>query len=289
MATVPEDKSAGEQLSASEANLLRDGAFLIGTAGETIAGATLPVPSFIDPSDNEFYACDANDTTRLQFDGFAISSSTDGNSIQIQTSGVVGGFSGLTPGVKYYVQDTIGTIGTSVGTNTIFVGVAVSATQILIQKTPRIARGVISDLATTSAGNNDVTVTIGFRPKTIVLHYYIQGYDFNGGSPIRGREKGVAFFEGTTLKFKNLSAFNNSGAPADNANITFTSSDVMPTAPNLTSALSAGDGSDPTNGINVTVTINSLSDTGFVIRRVTTVGGSGTENARAKIAYEAFE
>ena len=44
---------------------------------------------------------------------------------------VVTGFSGLTAGSKYYVQDTIGTIGTSPGTATLLVGVAINATSII--------------------------------------------------------------------------------------------------------------------------------------------------------------
>lgn len=53
--------------------------------------------------------------------------------VAVKYRGVQGGFSGLTPGSLYYVQDTIGTIGTSVGTTTIQVGVAVSTTEILIR------------------------------------------------------------------------------------------------------------------------------------------------------------
>jgi len=100
-------------------------------AGETINGGTLPVAIYIDTSDNEVYACDGNDTDKLQFIGFAISNSTDGNSIEIQCSGIVRGFSGLDEGEKYYVQDDK-TIGTSKGTYPIVVGIAISATELLI-------------------------------------------------------------------------------------------------------------------------------------------------------------
>jgi hypothetical protein len=103
-------------------------------AGETINGDTLPVPIFINPTDDEVYACDANDQAKLQFDGFAISNSTNGNPIDIQGSGIVRGFSGLTIGDRYYVQDSVGTIGTSMGTYEVLVGIAVSATELLIMK-----------------------------------------------------------------------------------------------------------------------------------------------------------
>lgn len=84
-------------------------------------------------TNNVVYSSDANDSNRLKFHGFAISNSTDGNDITIQMGGIVSGFTGLSEGTKYYVQDD-GTIGTSVGTTTILVGVAISATEIVIEK-----------------------------------------------------------------------------------------------------------------------------------------------------------
>lgn len=102
------------------------------TAGETINGATLPVPVFQNTSDNEVYASDADDTTRLNFIGFAITNGTDGNAIIIQHTGVVGGFSALVEGEKYYVTNTVGGINTTPGAVKIFVGFAISTTQILI-------------------------------------------------------------------------------------------------------------------------------------------------------------
>lgn len=121
-------KSNGDKLSADEVN---QDLPTVETAGETINGGTLPVPCFIKDSDGEWYASDANDTTKLQFHGFAVSNGTDGNDITIQNHGVVSGFSGLDAGKKYYVQDDK-TLGTSPGTYLICVGVAISATEILI-------------------------------------------------------------------------------------------------------------------------------------------------------------
>lgn len=51
---------------------------------------------------------------------------------RVKFGGIIGGFSGLTPGSIYYVQNTRGTIGTSPGSTSIQVGRAISATQILI-------------------------------------------------------------------------------------------------------------------------------------------------------------
>lgn len=131
MSDTARPKSSGDKLSTNEIN--QDLPIQM-TAGETINGATLPVPLYVSSADGEVYACDGNDTSKLEFIGFAVSNSTDGNSITVQKDGVVSGFSGLTVGSKYYVQDTVGTIGTSVGTYEIYVGRAISATQILIEK-----------------------------------------------------------------------------------------------------------------------------------------------------------
>ena len=102
------------------------------TAGETIGGATTPVPLYIG-SDGKVYACDSNDTSKLEFIGFGVSDGTDDNDITVQNHGVVSGFSGLTVGSKYYVQDD-GSLGTTTGTYLILVGTAVSVSDILINK-----------------------------------------------------------------------------------------------------------------------------------------------------------
>lgn len=138
------------------------------TAGETITGATLPVPVFQNKTDNQFYSCDGNDLTKLKFIGFGVSNSTDNNSIDIQFSGIVGGFTGLDEGEKYYLSDTVGTISSTPGTYEILVGVAISQTELLIQKGKRFFTGTFS---ATSTGGNEVvtneTVTLGFRPNII--------------------------------------------------------------------------------------------------------------------------
>lgn len=149
--TTPEDIAEGDKITADDLNAFRDIGYTVSmNAGETINGATLPVPVFADATALEWLACDANDTARLAFHGFAISNSTNGNSIQVQTSGIVDGFSGLTVGAKYYVQDAIGTIGTTKGKYEIYVGVAISATQILIDRREgiEILRGGTSMIGT---------------------------------------------------------------------------------------------------------------------------------------------
>ncbi len=134
-------------------------------AGETLNGATLPVPVYQNKTDNELYACDANDNTRYKFIGFVTSNSTNGNPIVLQVSGIVGGFSSLDEGEKYYVQDAVGTIGTTPGTQEILVGVAISTTELFIQKGRRVASGTTSFSSTTTSA-----ITLGFRPSVVRVY-----------------------------------------------------------------------------------------------------------------------
>lgn len=134
------------------------------TAGATINGATTPVPVYQNTTDNEFYACDANDTSALRFAGFAISNGTDGNTMLLQSSGIVSGFTGLDEGLKYYVQDAVGTIGTTPGTYNILVGTAISTTELLIQKGRVFASGHLNLTAT-----GVTVVTTGFRPDIVKI------------------------------------------------------------------------------------------------------------------------
>lgn len=55
--------------------------------------------------------------------------------VDVYYEGIIDGFSGLTPGSDYFVQNTAGAIGTSAGSNTIKCGKAISATELLIVQT----------------------------------------------------------------------------------------------------------------------------------------------------------
>ena len=163
MSNTARPKTDGDKLSADEVN--KDLPILL-NAGETIAGATLPVAVYQSTADNEVYACDGNDTAKLEFLGFAVSNSTDGNPITIQPKGKVSGFTGLTEGAKYYIQDDK-TIGTTIGTYESLVGVAISETELFILKQGknRTYSGVNTLNATEST-----TITIGFRPSAILVY-----------------------------------------------------------------------------------------------------------------------
>ena len=66
------------------------------------------------------------------FIGFVKNTTAFSTSTSVAISGEVAGFSGLTVGGLYYLSNTIGTISTSAGTVTRKVGIATSATTLLI-------------------------------------------------------------------------------------------------------------------------------------------------------------
>lgn len=141
------------------------------TAGETIAGATLPVAVYQSASDNKIYACDGNDIDKLEFIGFAITTTTGADeNITIQTNGIVSGFSGLTEGTKYYVQDAVGTIGTTIGTYERLVGIAISETELLIMHGSEEYLGSEAFNANTSGTTSVDTVTMPTNARKAIIY-----------------------------------------------------------------------------------------------------------------------
>lgn len=174
------------------------------TAGETIAGATLPVAVYQDTSDNEFYACDGNDTAKLVFSGFGVTDGTDGNDIDIQFSGIVPGFTGLAEGVKYYVQDD-STIGATVGTYEVLVGKAISETELLIEHgaDEYIGTEVASGTGTTK------TFTMPDNARTAILNI---AYNANGNVSYNPKFQIVLKRKGVTSQtFKGAEGASNIG------------------------------------------------------------------------------
>lgn len=75
------------------------------------------------------YKAYADDITSLDLIGLAITTATSGNTITVQTDGVVSGFTGLTTDADYYLQND-GTLSTNIGAYNIKIGKAISTTQI---------------------------------------------------------------------------------------------------------------------------------------------------------------
>lgn len=149
--------------------------------------------------------------------------------------------------------------------------------------------GTVTDLSTTSIANNDVTVTTGFTPRLIKLHYFIQGHDRTSATNQYFGLKGIAVYNATTLITNTPVAGDpaNGGSPlsGDNGNFNVAAAFVTHDA-NTTVAPAAGTSFATNSDILVTLTINSVSSTGFVIRRAT--AGAGGSTARAQIYYEAY-
>lgn len=157
-------------------------------AGESLSGATLPVPTYVSDgtgsrTSGSLYQSDANDTANgaTKFHGFVTQTITSGAVAKLITSGVVGGFSGLTQGAKYYVSDTVGTIAATPGTVIVPVGVAVSTTQILIMRDKRISTGTATRLASAGTGSQAIT-GVGFRPEHITILAHRSGDVYQGFS-----------------------------------------------------------------------------------------------------------
>lgn len=143
------------------------------TAGEDTDGTTTPQAVFISDGTNgltagRYYKGDANNYTdgRKRFDGFVKSNIATAATDFIITEGVVEGFSGLTPGEYYYLDTTAG--GVTLTDTGILVGVAKSATAILIQKELKlIACGTDNWSVTANGQTETVTHNLGRKPKVI--------------------------------------------------------------------------------------------------------------------------
>lgn len=103
------------------------------TASTTITGFTLPQAVTIATSTGAVILSSANTYGATQFYGYAITNAVNGGTVVVQTAGVVSGFSALTLGADYYVQNSAGTIGTSIPVPEIYAGTAISSTQLVIE------------------------------------------------------------------------------------------------------------------------------------------------------------
>lgn len=206
--------------------------------GETINGGSTPVPVYQNKSDNELYACDGNDTGKLKFIGFVTSNSTDGNPARFQGAGIVGGFSALAEGEKYYVQNDAGTIGTTPGTYQVLVGVAISETELLIEKGLLRAGGSIM----LSGSISNQVITTGYRPSKIRI---MGAFRLAGSSNIRVSDMVLAWQNGVVASMSGAAGIGETSDYGVNAN----------------AILYSGDTSDN----YVAVGISDVTDAGFTI------------------------
>lgn len=141
------------------------------TAGEAlVAGDAV----YFKASDSEIYKADTDaDESTYSFIGFARASydNTD-TDVQVITGGIItkAGW-GLTAGTWYYLSGTAGAISATPGTRALEVGIAISATELLIiQRKPRVYTGTAN-----ITGVNTSTITCGFRPVAVYVNCNMGG------------------------------------------------------------------------------------------------------------------
>ncbi len=226
MAEVKTNWIAGEELAASDVNSMGEIINKAGAlrdslhAGETISAAALPIPVFQKSSDGELYKSDANDTDRIYFDGFATSDGTDGNDIDFQAEGIVGGFTGLTPGALYYIQDAVGTIGTTPGTYMILVGKALNATEInIIKKDFHIKKNYV--LGESVTVTTPKPVCVGDDSSDTLLTITVSDPNtYTFGHSAAQEKQAQSFQEAAVLTINQIKAtLNKYGSPSDSCKV----------------------------------------------------------------------
>lgn len=234
------------------------------TFGEAIDGTSTPVAVYLKSSDGKVYKSAASATeSTFKFIGFVNTNVANGAVGYVITSGLVTGFTGLTADSEYFLADAAGTISTTSGTNVYKVARSSSTTAIVIEKGPRKVAGLMTAYSTTGSGNSDATVTCGFPPTIIKLYYELTA------NSAADAQYGIAIYSRTTLIMRQ--------AARGNAVTSWTTG--------LT-ANSFVDSSAPTasnSGSSISISINSVSDTGFVVRRAATTS-VGTQVAN--VAWE---
>ena len=166
-----------------------------GTAGEAIDGTTTPQAVYVSDGSNSLtagrvYKADADDFTNMavRFVGFVTSSVSAGDTV-IVYRGLVGGFSGLTPGVDYYLSTTAGAISTTAYNAGVLVGRAVSTTELLVSDMQQSVLATFSFGGINASTTTDYTLSIGTRAKSIscfaeglLSTTYTESYSMSTGS-----------------------------------------------------------------------------------------------------------
>ena len=106
-------------------------------AGETLAArdAVYVEPTLTGGTAGRVYKMDADvlvKSTQAFFAGFALASASAAGNVTVQQSGVVSGLTGLTTGAVYYASATAGAITATKPLHPVPLGIAISATQLLI-------------------------------------------------------------------------------------------------------------------------------------------------------------
>lgn len=144
-----------------------------------VAGESLSANDavYVSAADGKAYKCDADDTAKIAFIGFAQEATTIGGNVLVVVNGLMTTFSGLTTASIYYLSGTPGAITlTPPAVSQVVVGRALSATVLRIEKqTPAL----IADIDTT-----DATLLNSTTETTVYTKVYPAG-SFSASSVIR--------------------------------------------------------------------------------------------------------
>jgi len=132
----------GDDAKAEQYNKLRNDAFYpiyqSFTYGETIA---VNNALYLKIDDGKVYKASAliySEDKISNFVGFAKEAGGLNDVKKVQVQGVVSGFSGLIPGIKYFLSDTAGAIGIVPGTYEYQIGIAISSSKLFLLPSLRI-------------------------------------------------------------------------------------------------------------------------------------------------------
>ncbi len=163
-------------------------------AGETIDTSSTPQAVYFSTSTGQVLKTDADAViTTFGFIGFAQfgQTITSGNAINVQTDGLVYGFTGLTTGTVYYVSNVTGGISTSAGTNSYKIGRAISPTTLLIERGLKVISGTMQFTATATT-----IINTGFQASRVRIHAIGDGassFGSQGGWSVNGGNDCISF------------------------------------------------------------------------------------------------
>lgn len=221
------------------------------TYGETIAVGEI---LYFNSGDSKWYKADANDTSKVRARVVAVESGNASDVKRVRKAGtgtvVKEGGGNWTVGQMVYLSDTAGAGShTPSSTTSVPIGMAITTTTVLLSWGKKMARGTGTSQA--ANGTNDETKTIGFRAERILLTGKIQS-------------DGVSDISRGTIEYIN-GVFGGGFAYSKLATVDF---GYMPSS-GIT---------DTSGGKTSTLSINSVTDTTFVIRTVNSGGAAGSSD-----------
>ena len=262
-------------------------------AGENITVSSDPVPVYVSDGSGgrtagRFYRADANDTTNFSTLGiyFLKATATSGGTSTIY-AGLVTGFASLTQGRPYFLQDTIATIGVDPGTLIVCVGRAYSSTALDTRdRYMKCHAGILTDPNTASSANNDEEVNIGFYACLLEIDYWLQGHGSSTGSATRETQVGKAVFQASAGSMTCISN-NVYGGGATGGSDGAAVSSLSISDPTSTTTSQAGTASG-TSAIKITISIPSVDQNSFTVRKLTQQSAAPVLNARCRASYKVW-